>query len=50
MADPCILRKSPVLGWRIPFEIPERLEVVAALPHTDKGALDRRAVEDQYAR
>jgi acyl-CoA synthetase (AMP-forming)/AMP-acid ligase II len=33
-----------------PFEMPERLEVVAALPHTAKGALDRRAVEDQYAR
>jgi acyl-CoA synthetase (AMP-forming)/AMP-acid ligase II len=33
-----------------PFEIPERLEVVAALPHTAKGALDRRAVQDQYAR
>ena len=33
-----------------PFEVPERLEVVAALPHTAKGALDRRAVEDQYAR
>jgi acyl-CoA synthetase (AMP-forming)/AMP-acid ligase II len=32
------------------FEIPERLEVVAALPHTAKGALDRRAVEEQYAR
>ena len=32
-----------------PFEIPERLEVVAALPHTAKGALDRRAVADQYA-
>jgi acyl-CoA synthetase (AMP-forming)/AMP-acid ligase II len=32
------------------FEMPERLEVVAALPHTAKGALDRRAVEDQYAR
>jgi acyl-CoA synthetase (AMP-forming)/AMP-acid ligase II len=31
------------------FEIPERLEVVAALPHTAKGALDRRAVEDTYA-
>jgi hypothetical protein len=25
------------------------LEVVAALPHTAKGGLDRRAVEDQYA-
>lgn len=33
-----------------PFEVPERLEVVAALPHTAKGALDRRAVEEQYAR
>ena len=33
-----------------PFEMPERLEVVAALPHTAKGAIDRRAVEDQYAR
>jgi acyl-CoA synthetase (AMP-forming)/AMP-acid ligase II len=32
------------------FEVPERLEVVAALPHTAKGAIDRRAVEDQYAR
>jgi acyl-CoA synthetase (AMP-forming)/AMP-acid ligase II len=32
-----------------PFEVPERLTVVAALPHTAKGALDRRAVEDQYA-
>jgi acyl-CoA synthetase (AMP-forming)/AMP-acid ligase II len=32
-----------------PFEVPERLRVVAALPHTAKGALDRRAVEDQYA-
>jgi acyl-CoA synthetase (AMP-forming)/AMP-acid ligase II len=31
------------------FEVPERLEVVAALPHTAKGAIDRRAVEDQYA-
>jgi acyl-CoA synthetase (AMP-forming)/AMP-acid ligase II len=31
------------------FEIPERLEVVATLPHTAKGALDRRAVEDKYA-
>jgi acyl-CoA synthetase (AMP-forming)/AMP-acid ligase II len=37
-------------GKLSPFEIPERIEVVAALPHTAKGALDRRAVEDQYAR
>ncbi|MDT5301819.1 MAG: hypothetical protein QOG79_5061, partial [Mycobacterium sp.] len=32
-----------------PFEVPDRLEVVAALPHTAKGALDRRAVEHLYA-
>ena len=32
-----------------PFEVPERLEVVAALPHTAKGALDRREVADRYA-
>lgn len=32
-----------------PFEVPDRIEVVAALPHTAKGALDRRAVEDRYA-
>jgi acyl-CoA synthetase (AMP-forming)/AMP-acid ligase II len=31
------------------FEVPDRLEVVAALPHTAKGGLDRRAVEAQYA-
>ena len=33
-----------------PFEIPERLELVAALPHTAKGALDRRAVGERYSR
>lgn len=32
-----------------PFEVPDQLEVVATLPHTAKGALDRRAVEQQYA-
>ena len=32
-----------------PFEMPDRVEVVAALPHTAKGALDRRAVEDRFA-
>jgi acyl-CoA synthetase (AMP-forming)/AMP-acid ligase II len=32
-----------------PFEVPERLVVVDALPHTAKGALDRRAVQEQYA-
>lgn len=31
------------------FEIPDRLEVVAALPHTAKGGLDRMAVEGRYA-
>jgi acyl-CoA synthetase (AMP-forming)/AMP-acid ligase II len=31
------------------FEIPERIEVVAALPHTAKGAIDRNAVRAQYA-
>lgn len=33
-----------------PFEIPDRVEVVPALPHTAKGGLDRRAVRDQFAR
>ncbi|MGW9029579.1 FadD7 family fatty acid--CoA ligase [Streptomyces sp. NPDC055722] len=32
------------------FEVPDRLEVVAVLPHTAQGALDRRAVEARYAR
>jgi len=36
-------------GQLAPFEVPDRLEVVAALPHTAKGALDRRAVEHLYA-
>lgn len=31
------------------FELPDRLDIVAALPHTPKGALDRRAVEARYA-
>jgi acyl-CoA synthetase (AMP-forming)/AMP-acid ligase II len=31
------------------FEVPDRLEIVPALPHTPKGALDRRAVNAQYA-
>ena len=35
-------------GRLAPFEVPDRLEVVAALPHTAKGALDRRAVEKQF--
>ena len=35
-------------GRLAPFEMPDRLEVVAALPHTAKGALDRRAVEDRF--
>ncbi|WP_351234917.1 FadD7 family fatty acid--CoA ligase [Streptomyces sp. NPDC002133] len=33
-----------------PFEVPDRLEVVAALPHTAKGGLDRSAVEARFAR
>jgi acyl-CoA synthetase (AMP-forming)/AMP-acid ligase II len=32
------------------FEIPERLEIVTALPHTAKGALDRRVVQQRHAR
>jgi len=31
------------------FEVPDRLDIVPALPHTPKGALDRRAVDAQYA-
>jgi acyl-CoA synthetase (AMP-forming)/AMP-acid ligase II len=30
------------------FEVPDRLDVVPALPHTAKGALDRRALEALY--
>ncbi|MFJ9032545.1 FadD7 family fatty acid--CoA ligase [Streptomyces sp. NPDC102274] len=32
-----------------PYEVPDRLEVAHALPHTAKGALDRQAVAKQYA-
>ncbi|WP_329268751.1 FadD7 family fatty acid--CoA ligase [Streptomyces sp. NBC_01451] len=31
------------------FEVPDRLEVVAALPYTAKGGLDRKAVRARYA-
>ncbi|WP_055533812.1 FadD7 family fatty acid--CoA ligase [Streptomyces graminilatus] len=31
------------------FEVPDRLEVVAALPYTAKGALDRKAVQARFA-
>ncbi|MGW3626707.1 FadD7 family fatty acid--CoA ligase [Streptomyces sp. NPDC000880] len=31
------------------FEVPDRLEVVSALPHTAKGGLDRLAVDARYA-
>jgi acyl-CoA synthetase (AMP-forming)/AMP-acid ligase II len=31
------------------FEVPDRIEIVAALPHTAKGGLDRAAVEALYA-
>ncbi|MEV0040316.1 FadD7 family fatty acid--CoA ligase [Streptomyces sp. NPDC050804] len=30
-------------------EVPDRLQIVGALPHTAKGGLDRRAVENLYA-
>lgn len=33
-----------------PYEVPDRLEIAHALPHTAKGALDRQAVVEQYAR
>ncbi|MEV4969933.1 FadD7 family fatty acid--CoA ligase [Streptomyces scopuliridis] len=32
-----------------PYEVPDRLEIAHALPHTAKGALDRQAVVEQYA-
>ncbi|MET8080761.1 FadD7 family fatty acid--CoA ligase [Streptomyces sp. NPDC005303] len=32
-----------------PFEIPDRLELVTALPYTAKGGLDRKAVQARYA-
>jgi acyl-CoA synthetase (AMP-forming)/AMP-acid ligase II len=32
-----------------PFEVPDRLDVVADLPHTAKGSLDRRAVAVRFA-
>ncbi|GAS90395.1 FadD7 family fatty acid--CoA ligase [Mycolicibacterium brisbanense] len=31
------------------FEVPERIDVVTALPHTAKGAIDRNAVKQLYA-
>jgi acyl-CoA synthetase (AMP-forming)/AMP-acid ligase II len=34
-------------GLLAPFEMPERLEIVASLPQTAKGALDRRAIRDR---
>jgi len=42
-----ILRYSR--GRLAAFEVPDRLEVVAELPHTAKGALDRRAVAARFA-
>ena len=32
-----------------PYEVPNGLQIVDALPHTAKGELDRRAVQHQYA-
>jgi len=31
-----------------PYEVPDRVEITPALPHTAKGALDRRAVVARY--
>ncbi|MFF4055616.1 FadD7 family fatty acid--CoA ligase [Streptomyces sp. NPDC001668] len=31
------------------FEVPDRLELVAGLPYTAKGGLDRKAVQSRYA-
>jgi acyl-CoA synthetase (AMP-forming)/AMP-acid ligase II len=38
-----------VRGRLAVFETPDRLDVVPALPHTPKGALDRRAVTARFA-
>ena len=36
---------------RLPaFEVPDRIDIVPALPHTHKGALDRRELQAHYAR
>jgi acyl-CoA synthetase (AMP-forming)/AMP-acid ligase II len=32
------------------FEVPDRVDIVPALPHTAKGAIDRRALDARYAR
>jgi acyl-CoA synthetase (AMP-forming)/AMP-acid ligase II len=46
----CATYDRRVLGPQLsPFEIPDRLEIVASLPHTAKGAVDRRAVQDRHA-
>ncbi|HEX4253058.1 MAG TPA: FadD7 family fatty acid--CoA ligase [Pseudonocardia sp.] len=36
--------------WLPAFEVPDRIELVPDLPHTPKGALDRRAVDARYGR
>lgn len=38
------------LGRLVPFEVPERIQVVPALPRTAKGELDRQAVQLRFAR
>lgn len=38
------------LGRLAPYEVPERIQVVPALPRTAKGALDRQAVQLRFAR
>ncbi|MFE4960785.1 FadD7 family fatty acid--CoA ligase [Streptomyces sp. NPDC056653] len=36
-------------GRLAPFEVPDRIRIVASLPHTAKGGLDRAAVDALYA-
>lgn len=31
------------------FEVPEQIHIVASIPHTTKGSLDRRALTHQFA-
>jgi acyl-CoA synthetase (AMP-forming)/AMP-acid ligase II len=38
------------VGRLAPFEVPERIQVVPALPRTAEGALDRQAVQLRFAR
>jgi acyl-CoA synthetase (AMP-forming)/AMP-acid ligase II len=31
------------------FEVPEQIHIVASIPHTAKGSLDRRALAQQFS-